>query len=319
MFHEDLMLGPKFIMQLLASILSVLLLAQNPDQARLPVPEMAEVDAAKMKIREVLATEYKDAKTPAATVALAERMAGRAADLKESPANRFAFFVEARELYVDVGDFLAAFKVIDSISMVFDQPPFAQKIDLVQRAAKVAKSSTQFRSIVAVSLKLAGEAADGEDYAVAKECCQTAVASARASSEPALQTRAIEQLRRYEKLYSEWESAAEALKILKDQPDDGEANLRLGRYRCLVRRDWTNGRTALAKSADAELAGLATRDLTDPTTPDDQLGVGEAWLKYAEKQKGPLRRRLPPKDLPIGWKQQSEGSMASTRLLPRSD
>eukprot|EP00456_Euglypha_rotunda_P028417 TRINITY_DN224_c0_g1_i4.p1 TRINITY_DN224_c0_g1~~TRINITY_DN224_c0_g1_i4.p1 ORF type:complete len:486 (+),score=115.76 TRINITY_DN224_c0_g1_i4:341-1798(+) len=272
---------------LFVAVFYLAITAQTP---RLVVPDAVAVEAAKVKIREVLASEYKEAKTNEAKSRLAERMLARGNDVKESPENRFAFFVEAREIYIDVTDWLAAFRAIDAMCLVFDQPPFGQKIDLVQRISKVAKNSAQYRALAMVSLKLATDAAAAEDYAVAKECCQTAVTSSKQSGDAALQSRAIEQLRQQEAFFEEWQAAREALQKIKDQPNDSEANERVGRYRCLVRRDWSNGLSALMKGTDQNLATIATRDLTNPTGREDQLGLGELWLKHAESQKSPIER-----------------------------
>lgn len=41
----------------------------------------------------------------------------------------------------------------------------------------------------------------------------------------------------------------EALKTLETMPEDADANLAVGRYRCLVRDDWSTGATVGEKGA----------------------------------------------------------------------
>ena len=48
---------------------------------------------------------------------------------------------------------------------------------------------------------------------------------------------------------------------LKTNPDDPQANLALGRYRCFAKGDWEAGLPLLAKSGDAALASLAKKAL----------------------------------------------------------
>ena len=104
-----------------------------------------------MKIRDVLAGDFKAAKFTESKVKLAERLLGLANDKADTPANRYAFFVEAREMYVQVGDMLAAFRAVDELAKSFDRPAFAEKIDLVLRVSKQAKNAGHHRSIAVVA------------------------------------------------------------------------------------------------------------------------------------------------------------------------
>eukprot|EP00456_Euglypha_rotunda_P066033 TRINITY_DN567_c0_g1_i1.p1 TRINITY_DN567_c0_g1~~TRINITY_DN567_c0_g1_i1.p1 ORF type:complete len:488 (+),score=90.74 TRINITY_DN567_c0_g1_i1:6383-7846(+) len=274
---------------LVIPFLTLALLAQSVEP-RLSLPDSTGVDSAKSRIREVLAPDFKEAKNAEGKTRLAEKLVGRANDSKESPTNRYAFFIEARDLYVDVSDLLAAFRTINSLCQVFDQQPFQQKIDLVQRFSKIAKTSPQHRALAAVSIKLGKEAIEAGEYAVAKECCQTAVSSSRASADATLQGRAVDQLRRTEAIFDLWEASKAAETRLKDQANDPVANTQVGAFNCFVRRDWMTGLPKLSKSSDAELAAIVGIDVANPMKREEQLALGEQWLQYAEKQKATIER-----------------------------
>lgn len=277
--------------------MGILLIAVSPTAlvgqiaaSRVAAPDESAAEAARTKIREVFAGEYKDAKTPEARWKLAEQMAKRADDPKESPLNRFAFLNEARDLYSQVGDLLSSFRMIDAVAQTFDVAPFTEKLALVQKVARLAKTATQHRAVAIVALKLSDDAAAAEDYDTAKECCQLAVRESRSTSETPLQNRSLERLKRCDQLLQQKQAATDAQKTLADDPTSAEASLALGRYRCFARRDWISGLPVLRQSSDMDLAALATRDLRAPATPDEQTALAADWLRYAEKQKLPADR-----------------------------
>jgi hypothetical protein len=287
---------------------------QTSDANRLPVPEPAAIESAKAKIHDVLGGDFKGAKTSEQKSRLAERLTTCANDPKESPEARFAFFLEARDLYVESGDMLAAFRTIDALAATYQRSAFTEKIDLVQRVSKQAKSTAHHRSISVVALKLAGDALAAEDYSAAKECCQTAVTAARSAADPQLQKRTIDQLRRIEELEVHYLGSVEAAMLLQSNPADADANLKLGRFRCLIRRDWPAGLARLQASSDTELAALAKRDLANPLMASDQIALADGWIQVAEQTKAQVEKASAA-DRAAYWYEKAVGQLSGIDRL----
>jgi len=253
-----------------------------------PVPKVSETESARTRITKKLADEYKKAKTVEQMRAIAGKLRERAANPQESPVDRYACFLEACDQYVEIGDVLETFRVVDSMKSVFDIAAFELKTDLLQRVGKKAKNFLQNRFLVFVALKLAADAAAVEDYASAKEACNRAVAAAGHSAEGILQAYVRDQLRQYEGLLDQWQAMKLAEETLKEHPDEAGAHGKIGEYRCWVRRDWANGLPSLRHSTDPELKSIAIADLADPRLPKEQIALADQWLTFAKAQKSPV-------------------------------
>jgi hypothetical protein len=78
-----------------------------------------------------------------------------------------------------------------------------------------------------------------------------------------------------------------AKKTLKNDPDNGPANLILGRRYCTERRDWPHGIECLAKAADAGLRQIARKDIAQsPADGEEQAKLGDAWWDLGQSRSG---------------------------------
>ena len=78
--------------------------------------------------------------------------------------------------------------------------------------------------------------------------------------------------------------AMNAMLILEDKPNDGEANLIVGKYYCFQRQDWKKGVPLLGKGSDAALKTLALLDLGENPEAPGQASIGDGWWDLAEKE-----------------------------------
>ena len=82
-------------------------------------------------------------------------------------------------------------------------------------------------------------------------------------------------------------AALAAEETLKTDPDDGPANLLLGRWYCTSEKDWPRGLKCLVKAADPQLHELAQRDVASlPTDAEQQAKLGDAWWDLAQSRAG---------------------------------
>jgi hypothetical protein len=98
-----------------------------------------------------------------------------------------------------------------------------------------------------------------------------------------------------------------SLEKLKDAPDDPEANLKVGRYHCFLRNEWTAGLPLLVKGSDKALAELAALDLANPQEAAEQLQVGDKWHEMA--QKGPINERAALEGRAFKWYQSASPNL----------
>jgi hypothetical protein len=250
-------------------------------------PKGEELVAARKKVRDVFATDFKQAKFPEQRWQLATKLAKNAAETRDDPESEYAISMEAIDLCVGVGDALSAFRAVDELVMTFQIDPISTKTELLKRAAKEAKAVPLKRMMAVIGLKLAGDASAAEQYVAAKELATLSLGLAKPSRDPSVIKRASEQQLRLAEMLKVWQKVSEAREKLKTDADDPTANEAVGRYLCLVRQSWDEGMPALAKGANLELKTLAKLDLNVAVDADAtaQAEVGDAWWRVVDSRK----------------------------------
>jgi hypothetical protein len=120
--------------------------------------------------------------------------------------------------------------------------------------------------------------------ATAKKLAESPHAEARfrkeASDRIARRVREIEAIQRAAAV------AIEAEATLEKSPDDPTANLTLGRWYCLYKRDWDRGLPYLAKSPDGQFKTLAKLELAVDLTLKPQLDLADGWWDIGQRESG---------------------------------
>jgi hypothetical protein len=78
----------------------------------------------------------------------------------------------------------------------------------------------------------------------------------------------------------------ESVAALTERPDDPEANLAVGKYKCLAKGDWESGLPMLAKGSDGTLKALAAKDIAGAASSDEQASLGDAWWNVSKDRAG---------------------------------
>ena len=79
---------------------------------------------------------------------------------------------------------------------------------------------------------------------------------------------------------------------LRENPDNKEANLAVGRFECFVKGNWTMGLEHLAKSSDATLGKLANDTLADPQDAEAKYRIASGWWKQGQTLQGVSKDRV---------------------------
>ena len=275
--------------------------ARKPPAIRkkLPVPDAAAQHEAEMEIRKRFAQEFAAADTVKGKIELAAKLRAQARATKDDPTARFVLDLLAGKLAARAGKLSLGFTAIDRIAEKFDVNPWAMKADLAEAAFSVhriggddADSIARMWMHTETLTELADKAAAGDDLTTAVRAAKLAVATAKMTKDPSLLRDTSALVRELEHLKPRFRPVEAALAVLAENPDDAEANLTVGRWRCLAIGDWRGGLPLLAKGSDAALAGLARRDLEQPTTGKDRLALADAWYAAAEKEQPPAKSGL---------------------------
>jgi hypothetical protein len=248
--------------------------------SRTQIPDAAIVAAHRKSVHEL----YKDvyaSRSAAALAELAAKLRHVAAEATDD-GERYAMLSEAIDLAVNARDGAAALCAIDELAAQFCVNAGPLSVMKLRKVHNAAKSPEEFGTAASLWLQVADKALTAEDYESAQCATTYGCSAAREASDVRLlaqmSARAVD-LRDLK----EWrDSARIAERTLLENPTDLAANFALGRYRCLGRDDWANGRLNLISGNDARLKALAERDLANPTEPAAQVALADAWWDFGE-------------------------------------
>jgi hypothetical protein len=142
------------------------------------------------------------------------------------------------------------------------------------------------------SLKLTSEAVGRDEFDTASKLAGMASAAARKSRDHDLIERAGAARQEVDSIAAAYESLSEALATLEGEPTHAEANLQVGRFRCLLKGDWDKGLPMLALGSDQALQELARRELAGPADHLEQARLADSWWELSEKEDGVLKTRM---------------------------
>jgi hypothetical protein len=264
--------------------------APVPAAAKLAVPSPVELTEASKLVDEVFADDISKATTPAQKSALSAKMLQAGIDEKTDMPGKFVLLRRAKDLAVDTGDLASACKAIDAMSETFaiDVPTTKS-----EAAVAISKSPHLDRAkFIADAQAQADQAKQADEYDLAKQLDQLAVASARQLDDKQLIADATAQLQQTTETLAAYQQVKAAEATLKTKPNDPDANLQVGRFLCFTKGDWDAGLPKLAISNDPTLQTLAAWEGKKPEASEDQAALGDGWWKYAAGVKGSAKNPI---------------------------
>jgi hypothetical protein len=255
--------------------------------SRTPVPAATTAKASLATVREVFEKEFSSAKTPEQLVALAQLLLEESAKTKKT-AEAWALLQQSLASAIASGNLDVCEQVIGRLAELFAVDSAGYRVTALTQLAM--RPHPDSADAVAVACLRDGKAAAAVgDYGLAKKLLGLGQGVAR-------KTRNQAALAQFKDAFLELkagEKAAGELETVKTKyeadPNDQQAAAALGRHYCFVVRDWQRGLPLLARGADQELGQLAAADLRAAANVRARVSAADAWLTWAQKQKGQLR------------------------------
>ena len=262
--------------------------------AKLAVPSTLEQQTVTAQIEEVY--KVSQAKTTAEKVKLAQELSELARKPTQNVAERFMLRRKAMELAADGGDLSLAFAIIETIGGEYQIDVLTVKDSVLTKFAEKAGDPDRTKAAVQHALELVDEALREKRYELSQKAATVAVRAAqRTGTPPELRKQAVERRTKVQKLYEQWQHVEAAQKALATNAADPEANLVVGRWKCLVEGDWSAGVELLAKGSDETLKAAAAQEPAGGNEAADLLRRGDAWWDaaqaFAGEEKGAWLRR----------------------------
>ena len=251
--------------------------------ARVPVPDAADQQKALAQLKDVLKTEYVQAKTAEAQIALANHLATLAEqDTDKNPVMGYVEASQALEFAVRQCEIPLASQLVNGFGGHFEVDPWELKSTTLGQLAHNAKTNEARAGLAKAVLDLVDKAIADERYDVAVDLAATGTFLAGQLKEIALRDVAKEATERAKRVQKGAQEAKVAADLLVAQPNDPDANLTFGKFKCFVRVEWKSGLPLLIKGNDDSLKTLAQQELTNPTQAADQVKLADAWWDLAD-------------------------------------
>jgi hypothetical protein len=260
--------------------------------ARAAVPDDAALAKASKEVFDIYKAEYDAARSAAQKVLLAKKFLEQSAATRNDPAARYVLIKTARDLAGQGGDAALAFQAIDEISAAFEVDGTGMKADAVSKAAKAAQTPAQIKALVEQMLALMDELVEQDRFDDALALVPVALERARRTHDNALSKQINQHKKEVEAIRKVFVEVQPLAQRLSTQPDDAEANYRVGRYSAAVKSDWKKGLPRLAKGSDASWKKLAQQELASPSASGEQLALADGWWDAAELAQDVERNNL---------------------------
>jgi hypothetical protein len=281
---------PALLLVVLGSVPPTVLSAELPNK---PLPPSDELQAQAIKVvEEVYRSEYAAARSPSQKSALADKLIRTAPSLANDLVGRYVILRVARDIAASAGDFPLVRKALEESERTFAVDLLDDLSKALERCVPNVRSSEDNKRIAREVVPLIDQAFVASRFEVAKSLSRSAIEAARRSRDneliKAITARGLE----IEDAEKEFAAIAPALAVLDGNPQDPDANLAVGRFRCFVLGDWQVGLPQLARGSKGAVQALAASDFARPQTAAAQTELGDGWWALAIEETGLARRNL---------------------------
>jgi hypothetical protein len=259
---------------------------------KLPVPDAKAHAAAVKLVQDIYQEELANARSTEQKLALAVMLLADGLNTKDDATGRYVLLEMARDIAAANGDIETTLRAIDQSAITYNIDSLAVKAEALDALSRTVRSREQHTGLVSTISELVAEAIAADRYDLAKKLSALALVSARKARDIPVIRQAASQVTDVEALEKEHAAVAAAKEKLENSPADPDTNLAVGRFLCFVKGDWEAGIPMLVLGNDQALKGLAERELADPTTPEEQVSLGDEWWTIAQTQEGRIKSNL---------------------------
>ncbi len=254
-----------------------------PVVSRSPAPTAQEIQKSGQDLRELLKTDYQQAKGVAGQVALAHKLAGLANTTNDDPVMRYVMASQALDLAVKHCDMQLASGLVYGLRTYYEVDGWSMRSKSLVQLARAARTAAARAEIAKAAHDLVEQALNDDRPDCAFELATLSMNLAGGLKDYPLREQArllAERSKRGKRAFDAMKAANERLSA---DPADADANLVVGRFKSLIKQDWTGGLTYLAKSNDPQLRDAVAGEAKPPLEPADEMKLADMWWDLAER------------------------------------
>ncbi len=252
--------------------------AQDP---KVPPPTDEQRQKVMKLLQEIYKGEYVAAKSSEAKSALAEKILDAAKDTRDSVA-RYSMLKLSTDIAVQAANADIVTEAINMMDRFYEIDEPNVRLAALVATVKRINSDAEPETLAAV-VEYCTRAIERHDYESAGQLLSVATLYFRERESREV----LGQLNnRVESLQEEFNKVRDHIQTLIENPDDPDANLAVGKFRCFARDDWATGLQNLAKGSDKELKDVAQLELAGSNDVQRQTEIADKWWAHADKANG---------------------------------
>jgi hypothetical protein len=174
-----------------------------------------------------------------------------------------------------------ALEAIETLNGEYEVDRAELRLDAVSRAAKLPAPPPVKAKVFAASVPVLEDAMLADRYDEVERLVGPMISVVQRAGDRDLSIKLVELRKQASALDAEYRRYKTAETALEINRDDAAANLAVGQFHALVKRDWETALPHLAKASDAPLRDAAVKDLAAPQQPADQMALADAWYSLA--------------------------------------
>jgi hypothetical protein len=248
----------------------------------LAIPPETEQRTAEQTIREAFRDEFSAAAKSDRKLTLANKLV-QTTQTEANPATVFVCLRLARDLYAESGNPAKAFTTIDQLGERFQIDIADMQLEAVRAASKTMRDPITASELAKVCLDLADDLAVVGRYDVATTVANLAKSAAQTAKHRHYQSLIVPLTRRLGVIQKESDRIKPFRQTLATDSTNAEANMEVGKFQCLILRNWEVGLPQLAQGSDPALRQLAAADQNGSDDPNAQVALGDFWVAQSSK------------------------------------
>lgn len=252
-------------------------LCDAQDEKRTPPSEDQRLEVMKI-LQEVYKPEYLAAETTEAKSALAIKILETAKETADDAA-RYSMLKLSSDIAIQAANIAIVSEAIDLMDQLFEIDEPKVRLAALMATIKNITKSSEPTALVAVT-DYCRRAIDRNDYVAATQLLDLSMLHFHEVSARQTLQEVSEDIKT---IQQQFESVRDQLRVLLEDPDDPQANLAVGKFRCFSRNEWGTGLKNLAKGSDQTLREIATLELKGLDEVQRKAALADRWWEYADE------------------------------------
>jgi tetratricopeptide (TPR) repeat protein len=291
----------------------------NVDE-KIAIPDKEEIDKHFQALSELFETELASARSPALKASLATFIFDLSKENTSSNEELYAILMFSYDLARDSGEEPLTNKIrneldetfaIDILSMRLEECRVWESLIPMFRLAD--EHAEAYHDLAKILEEIGTLAVDAANYSVAILAFEQGLKlNQRSNMEAHFSTLLKASLDKAKLSATRYKDFAQARDVLVENPDDAEANLKVGKFLAFNQDSWPEALPHLARGSDPLLRQMAQAEQKKPTESPMMESLGDLWRDYGALPATAEEDRPSTYHRAIFWYQQAAANSAST-------